>query len=471
MIRHVTPLDRRSSLGKSHVQLLNPIDCAMRCADVALRQLGYPGIETQMLVWLAGKVDAAALRTGIARLSDRYPVVAARLIEPGDGDSNRPYWQFQPDTVCLLREKTLLSDDSDAVLDYAGDVLSNGHDPTAASPLEFHLLHRPGGKDVLLLQYNHVLMDNRVAVPLLLEIDRLATQSDARSVMAIGRRSRLAEHLRQFPREQRHQAVQAAIELQAHGLRGRAATLLPVAEAPPGRAWLRIAARTLGPAETAALRASVVALCGFPCLSMAVLGSAFRAIQYLRPPTEPRRSFVAGIGIPIRRNPREMLTFQNLTSAVPICTELEQLGDRNQVIRLLCEQLRQRLATGIDLGVLGTTAIFSRRFRYVEWAIWHLLRYGYSLWYGYFGTLDAVGRQLCGVGVENIFFTGGPVWPWIGLGLLVNQYGGRLHFQATYDPRLVSPALAEAFLDFVLRDLPGVAEARLRLGSRRYSTA
>jgi hypothetical protein len=451
MILLVPPRYGGNSRVDSQVQRLNPIDGAMRCADVAVRQMGYPGIETQMLAWLAARADPALLQTATARLSRRYPIIASRLIEPGDDQGGRPHWQFRPGQVCALQEATLDSDDPETVLDHAGEILSNGRDPAGADPLEFHLLHRPGGKDVLLLQYNHVLMDNRAAVPLLRELDSLS-RIDA-PAEPITRQSPIWAHLRQFPRAERHKAVRAAIQLQAHALRGRAATVLPQRPAPPGRARLGIVARTLGPAATAGLRARVIALCGFPCVSMAGLASAFRAIDHCGPSADDRRDFVAAIGIPIRRSDPQTLAFQNLTSAVPMRVPRPDLLDRNLLVRALSDQLRQRLMADVDLGVLETTAIFSRRSRYIEWVAWHLLRYGYSLWYAYFGVLDAVGGTLCGVTIEDLFHTGGPIWSSIGLTLLVNQYRDRLHFQATYDSRLASRSLVDALLDFVLTDL------------------
>ena len=41
----------------------------------------------------------------------------------------------------------------------------------------------------------------------------------------------------------------------------------------------------------------------------------------------------------------------------------------------------------------------------------------------------------------------------MGVTLLVNQFRGQLHFQATYVPESVPEPLANAFLDEVLRDL------------------
>lgn len=436
---------------RSDTQPLNPIDRAMRCADTALRRVRYPGLETQTLVWLDGRADTDILRAAIARLSRHHPVLASRLMEPAGEAEARPYWQFRPGAVCPLREASIPSEAPDAVLDYAGELLSSPYDPAQADPIRFHLLHRPGGKDVLLLQYNHVLMDNKATVSLLRELDQLS-KVDANPSPQGSRRDLILEHLRRFPHDKRRRATLDAIDLQAHVLRGRAVTLRPIGLEPVGPARLRIISRTLEPSATAALRSRVIALCGLPSLSMAILGSSFRAIDQFRPALDNRRNFVAGIGMGLDLRSQSSLTFQNLTSAVPIYAAQGQLHDRDQLLRLLNDQMRERIVAGTDLGALRTTAIFSRRPRYIEWVVEHLLRYGYSLWYAYFGALDAAGHALCGTTIDAIFYTG-PVWSSIGLTLLVNQYRGRLHFQATYDPRLVSPSLANAFLDFVLQDL------------------
>lgn len=440
--------DRRSIANG--IQLLNPIDRAMRCADLAVRQLGYPGIETQMLVCLRGRAETEALRRAIERLGRRYPVITSRLIDSGLEEGGRPYWKLGSGQPCALREQSLPSDDPAAVLEHASLALSQGSDPAAGNPLEFHLLHRPGGKDVLLLQYSHVLMDNTLAVPLLRELTRL-TVMDPGPVAQNGRRDPIFEHLRQFRPAHRREAIEQAVQLQAHALRGKAATLVPPGPRPPGPARLAITSRTLSREETAALRSEIVGWCGFPCLSMAVLASAFRAIDQLGP--SGADEFVAGIGIPLPRDAGAALDFQNLTSVVPIHLPRHELRDRERAVRLLCGQLRQRLDKSIDLGVLGTAAIFDRRFRYVEWVVWHLLRYGYSLWYAFFGELDRTDDWVCGQKVENIYYAGGPLWPAIGLALLANQYRGALHLQVTFDTRLVGPALAEQFLDVVLAEL------------------
>jgi len=58
--------------------------------------------------------------------------------------------------------------------------------------------------------------------------------------------------------------------------------------------------------------------------------------------------------------------------------------------------------------------------------------------------------------VEQIYYVG-PAWSPIGLSLLANQYRGRLLLQATYDPELIAPPLADQVLDTISADLRAFA--------------
>ena len=61
------------------------------------------------------------------------------------------------------------------------------------------------------------------------------------------------------------------------------------------------------------------------------------------------------------------------------------------------QQMRERLVTDFDLGVLRLANGFSRRPRYIRWAVAHILRYSYSLWYAFFGSLEASGDAVAGI--------------------------------------------------------------------------
>jgi hypothetical protein len=437
----------------SDKQPLNPLDLGLRCIDLSIRGVGYPGFETQLLVWLSGRLEAGRLRRAIERLGRRRPTITARLIEP---PGQHPYWQFQQGRKPLLVEIDLPAADAAAVQSCAAELLSTPHDPATSDPLRFYLLHRPGGGDVLVMQFNHVLMDSAATVRLLHELDRLAQpgfepdgdwpQAEPRFV--VGRRLRGLSHA------QRRSAAQAAIELQAYSLRGRAALLGGEQGIRPRRSGLRITMREIGSDETRRIRTRVVRECGLPSLSMAILASAFRAIRQLGPQEHNAdRRYMAGIGLDLRtgNGDREAL-LQNLLSVVAINALTDQLDDRGGLLRYLNAQMRDRLEKKIDLGALRVTRLFQRRPRHMQWVADHMLRWSLSLWYAYFGSLDSIGTAFCGAEVERAQYVG-PTWSPMGIALLVNQFRGRLGLQLTYDPDLVPLPLAEAFLDWVLGDL------------------
>src|SRR5262249_28028975 len=131
----------------------------------------------------------------------------------------------------------------------------------------------------------------------------------------------------------------------------------------------------------------------------------------------------------------------------------DDLENRDALVQLLGRQLRHELAAGADLGVLQQAALMGRQpWHDSHWLVDMVLRHGFSLWYAYFGALDAGSDRFLGAGVEEVFFAG-PCWPPLGVTLVVNQFRGRLLFQATYVPEEVPSDVAEAFLHHVVSDL------------------
>jgi len=438
-------------------QPLNPLDMALRSVDLTIRGMGYPGFETQMLVWLAGRIDTLRMQLAIGRLARRHPTITARLVEDSTGKTAAPYWQPQPEIEPHLEEVDLPSDDPEQVVACAEKLLSIPHDPAKGNALRFHLLHRPDGRDVFLLQYNHVLMDNRATVLLLQELDQLCrTPVSLDDQPCFEPRGLVSKRLRPVSHSDRRKAALAAVELQGYALRGRAAILGTGEEDKPRRVKLRIATRTIDPDVTRAIQLRGVELCGLPSLSMTILACAFRAIRALGPESRnASRNYVAGIGLDVNVRGNGQALLQNMASVVPITARPGDLTDRDLLVRALSRQMRDRLESKIDLGVLRLARVFQRRPRHVHWVLEYMLRWSYSLWYAYFGALDAV-RQLCDVPVEQIYYVG-PTWSPIGFSLLVNQYRGRLLLQATYDPELIAPPLADQMLDTISADLGAFA--------------
>jgi hypothetical protein len=425
---------------------LNGVDRFLLAVDRTIRLLGGPGFETQTFVWLNGQIDTARLSHNLQRLNHCFPVLTARLVER-DG----PYWRLRAQATPLLREAHLPTANRQAVLDHAALLLSGPTDPADVDPVRFQLLHRPNGHDVLVIQYNHVLIDHNDAILLLRELDQPQASTSARITPSQSPwRDLIWKYLRRFPRGRRHAAA-AAAEDWRRSLRG-GAVQLSQQHPNTGHFSFGLATRRLDREATAALRAQTVRICGMPSVSMGVLGSAFRAVAQLAG-FASGHYLNAGIGVDLGLNRGGTPALQNLTTLLPLQVARRDLGDRDALIRTLSQKLREELSHDMDLGVLELAAVYGRQQHRARWAIELLLRYCVSLWYGSFGTLRDLGPQFCGTPVEEVF-SAGPTWSPVGLTLLVNEFAGRLHLQATFIPEYVSASKVNDFLDAVLTDLP-----------------
>lgn len=434
---------------------MNFLDSLMLSADETLKRSGVSGFETQMLLWLDGRLDLDRLRTGLARLCRRFPIVNAHLVRR---PLRKPYWRPRPDAVPAVREMTLTTSDQQAVLDYAGASLSAPHDLTTSDPLQFHLLHLPDGRDVFLLQYNHAVMDAISAVLAMRELGRLAESDAADDGPAAGEADDLmGDYLRSFPRGRRLRAAYRMADLRLRVLRMRPKLLNPAGAEVPGPHRLRVVMRDMDLETTQRLFARIVQVCRLPGMSMALLAGAFRALGELSPPQTHRQFYIAGIGVDLGLRGPTGPIFQNLASLLPIAASEADLRDREGLIRQLNLQLRERLEQECDLANLELINLFRRVPPIFRRSTSHLIRNCYSLWYAFFGPVDGVGERLCGAGIADVRFTG-PCWPPLGVTLLVNQFRGRTCFQVTYLPSLVPDDLARRFLDLVVDDLTRFAD-------------
>jgi hypothetical protein len=429
------------------MQQLNAADHILLQVDRSIRRLGSGGFETLTLVWLQGRVDVALLQATLKQLGNRFPTATARLVERSH--ERAPLWKFQSARECPLEQCTLQSDDPQAVLDHAGQLLSTPRDLATADPIRFQLLHRPQGKDVLLIQYNHALMDHSDMMRLIhfLAGHEGNAHSTARPAETTG--DLVKTYLKRFSRRRRLQAMHATNAFVSK-LRGGAIRL---GQTIPGQASTqvqRVLTRRLNRSLTQALQTQVALSCGVPSLSMAVLASAFRAAAGLA--RGKGNYFLTGIGVDLGLARGSLPSWHNHTSLIPMRIDPDEISPLEQLTRLLNQRMREHLVSQIDLGILGLSKLIARRPGQVQWATELLLRYCISFWYAYFGNLGDPGQPFFGTKVEDLFSIG-PSWPPCGLTLLVSQFGGELTLQATFMPACVSEALVQSFLNIMLDDL------------------
>lgn len=438
------------------------MDWLMWSIDQTLREMGLSGFDTQTLVWLDGRLNVDRFRAALERLNRAYPIVTARLAQEG----NRPFWRSRPGAELPLHEEALESSERSRVLQTAARLFATPRSLEMSDPIAFLLWHLPDGRDVLALRYNHLLMDNNAANLLLRELNRDPSEPIDPALAALETADLMGDYVGGFSRARRLRAALRMINLRLRKLRLKPVLLRSPdatgrATAPAARQpWdVRILTRELSVEESAALRRRVVEVCRFPALSMALLASVFRTVQVLAMPDPERKNFIAGIGIDLGLRSGDGPIFQNLVSVLPIAAQPEELADHASLVRRLNEQLRERLQTDCDLGVLELTDLSRHLPGFFRKSTGGLLKNNYSVWYAWFGAAGGAADSLCGTPISDVRYIG-PAWPPLGLTLLGNEFQGRMQFQATCLPDLVPVDLAEQFLDFVLADLRAFASSK-----------
>ncbi len=425
----------------------------MLAVDAAVRCNGSPGFNTQTLLWLDGNIDIDTLTSALQRLSRNYPVITSRL--QVRGWNREPHWVFRSGTDCPLYEIDVLADDRGAVLHCTSELLSQEFDLYREAPIRFYLLHRRSAGDVFVVQYSHVLMDHPAIIGLLKAIERLSREEpggcgdpkfDGRDV--------LAEYLASHSRSERLRAAWSTASLRLIGLRHKIALFGGNPDVLQRPLTLRVATRILEAQDAAALTAQVTAACRFPGISMALLASVFRTGHQLGLVNCPEGRFTTGIGLELGLRTEQEALLQNLSSVVPLVAEPAQLTSRQELTRQLNGQLRERLQQRVDLGVIALSSNLRRRRGIVRFAMRRLMRTGYSVWYGYFGSPDGLGTDYLGVPIEDFCYFG-PSWPAVGLTIIAHRFRERLQLHATYVPACLSENRAEAFMDALVEDLRG----------------
>lgn len=433
-------------------QVLNAPDRLMAVAHQGLRAMGHAGFLCQTHVWTKGRIDMGRLADALGALSRRYPVVTSRLVnERSDGG---PAWRFRPGAECALHEATLDRSDPDDVRRHAEALFARETDLDRVDPIDFHVLHLPDDRDVLIVRWCHALMDGKAPELVIHEIDRLASSDPDETLSEpASSHDEILAHLRRASRWRRMRCALRVVGGQIR-LPVRSVTLVP----PDAPAWVvdppRIAVRTLDAGRTDALTTRVKRLCGFANLAPAVLASAYRVTSRMSPRRQGRRTvFQTDVPLNLRPPGATSPVFRNFMSFVSLRASFAELGNRDELTKLLSVRMRDQLRRGIDLGNMQMMLIMSR------WAAAltshikdRLQRKPLTLGFGYLGPVAPGLRQICGASIDNLYTLNSTLSP-PGMTLQGNQFGGRLNLALAYIDQVIPESTAGEFLDSVVRDL------------------
>ncbi len=152
---------------------LNPIDDVIALFDDAMRADGQPGFNCVAVVVVAGRLDAARLQRAADRVARRHPLTTARL-------QRRP-WAWRPRWVVPSAGAIPVHVAGDgggdgrspgdagdvvavppsAIAAFAAGVLNRALDPRVDPPVQVFLHRGAGGRDLVGVQWSHVLTDAR----------------------------------------------------------------------------------------------------------------------------------------------------------------------------------------------------------------------------------------------------------------------------------------------------------------------
>jgi len=448
---HASPRISQVNAPTADRQTLNALDRLMLAVHDGLVAVGHYGFVCQTHVWLAGRVDVPALQRALNQLNQRYPVMTARLRSPVIG---KPFWKFRADAAPTIIETDLAGSDPTTVWQYAETLCHQPLPLRDVDPLQWHLLHLPDGRDVLVMLFSHALMDGKAPEHVLKQLNSIANDAQPKndSIDEAGKDA-LTTHLRKTPKLKR---VRLAFRRLFHEMRysRRAATLTACP-----RRWngdrFRIYVHQLDETDTAAAVQRVRRLCGFPNLSPAVLAAVFRALDALGSGVRDNKlRFRTDIPLNLRPPGSSEPLFRNFMSFIKMGATREDLRDANELVRKLNAGMRNEIRRGIDLGgleMIDAVAPFS-------FLVKPTLRLSAgkvpSLGFGFLGPVLPDLKSLLDVDIDWLYTMNMAVSP-PGITLQAHQFGPRLNLVLTYIDAAVSESEARRFCEFVANELVG----------------
>lgn len=431
---------------------LNAFDQSMLSINITQQQDGNAGFETLAQLWLETRLEVSRLRLALDQLTTRHPVLTAHLTRAWNGIWR---WDWSAGGSLKIEEQTLPDATESAVLTAAGELLSRPRNLRTEAPLNFHLLHLSDGSDVLLMHFNHVLIDLQSASLLLQELNGLL--SGEAPLPAAPFIDRIAEHRRRFPRSQRWRAFRRILPEYVKDRwspRDTWPRMIPSGQLPRSEfpARMKIIARELPATELQDLQQYARKASRLPSLSMCILGGVFAAVGDQVPGIQPTDLLRTCIGVDVTQQTLKTFQPQNVCSILRVELTREQSLDRTERVMRLNEQMHQTLRDQIDLGIIESSSLFYYCFPMVKREAGQMIRWAFSFWYAHTTAPPGLQDRFAGIPLRQFQYIS-PAWSPLGVAVLATQANDRLRFVLTYVEQQISAAQAQTLLDGILAEL------------------
>jgi hypothetical protein len=413
--------------------------------DRLARRLGLSGFPVNLHVHFRGRLDLSQLQDAADRLVRRWPLLTARLVR-----TPRPAWVPTGAQSCHVRQETLDSDSEAALLAAASRLAAHPFDVENDDPLQLSVWHRPGGDDVLTIQFSHILMDGHGAFALvqqLLDPTRIPALSDAAEAPT----DFVEQVLAKIPFRDRMKAVRRMIGL----MRGVEPLCLPVLhEAPPaGSEAGRITLRWIDETASTAFRERLARIGPFANPTLAVLASGCRTLsRYVPGPLGTRSGYVMLLPFNLRRSQQKRLLFQNFVTRFVLVARPDELKDRDALIRLFVSQVRTQIAEKTIVATLVMVRLLSKLERWAPRLVTMARPRPRSVNGSSWGEDFESGTPAFGA-VVDYGWVNTPFMPMPGVSLNLIKVGRRQLAVFLHSPRHLSDERASQFLDEWLEDL------------------
>ena len=426
----------------------------------ALRSVGHGGFQCQTHAWLDGRVDVAGLSAALNHLARLHPVVTSRL----DNSQDVAAWRSFDDAPPVLHECALPVATASEVWRFGASLCEKPLDHERDPPISFHLLHLHDGRDVFIIRYGHALMDGKSPELVLSRIHECFEQGDATPPTPPAPPERdndeMTAYLHSFSRKTR---IGAALRIVRSHIRWpvKSITLVPPDTGNICTGPLALLARSLDPDQTSRLDQRVRAVCGFSNLTPAVLASTFRAVSRLsRHPQPAGVRFQTDVPLNLRKPGTSHPIFRNFMSFIQLGARFDQLGDRDDLTRLLNADMRNQLRRKMDLGNLQMMKLMSGHARTLGAHVKKRMKdHPLTLPFGFLGNTALGLERFCNRSVTAVHTFNTAISP-PGVTLQVNQCHGAglssariLNLMLTYVSSVIPDALAHEFLEEIATDL------------------